>query len=63
MITDISKWKIRDDGTLDTSEGDNILDKIHCEDKAWKKWKKEHKHISQKRKKLTDDDRKQRLKE
>ncbi len=57
MLSDISKWKIKDDGSIDTSEGDNILNEFYFQDK---KWRKEHTLIP---KILTDEQRKQYIKE
>ena len=60
MVTDISKWKIEDDGTIDTSEGDNVLNLIYEQDRIWRK---EHKTIINPRKILTDKEKKQHYKE
>ncbi len=63
MLSDISKWKIKDDGSIDTSEGDTILNEFYFQDK---KWRKEHTLIPRPRrtrKILTDEQRKQYIKE
>ena len=59
MVSDLSKWKIVN-GCVDTSDGDKIIEKILLEDKQWRK---EHKHIPKPRVKLTDEQRKQKIKE
>lgn len=59
MMSDLSKWRIVDD-ILDTSEGDKTIEKILVQDKQWRK---EYKHIPKPRIKLTNEQRKQHIKE
>ena len=59
MVSDISKWKITDN-KLDTSEGDRIIEQIHKEDKEYRKTRN---LVPKPRIKLTEEQRKQHIKE
>lgn len=63
MLSDISKWEIKDDGTIDTSKGDIFFDSIYKTlNLDYEKWKREHKHIPKQRIRLTDEEKKERQK-
>lgn len=59
MISDMNKWKIVE-GVLDTSEGDKIIEQIHKEDKEYRKTRN---LVPKPRIKLTEEQRKQHIKE
>lgn len=59
MISDLSKWKMTENG-LDTSEGDKITEQIHKENKEYRK---NRNLVPRPRIKLTEEQRKQHIKE
>lgn len=60
MVSDIGKWKIETNGIIDTSEGDNTLNLIYDQDKICRK---EHRLTHKPRKILTNEERKQHIRE